>query len=702
MKIFSKNLIIPLLLAVSMTAPVLQAKKHCRKSSRLRTQYHKVLLDLEDGFWNKFMDADCNPLDFPFEATLQITTIGDQVYIQVPAMNFTMPETNNQCYIDDASFAPPAGGYVYLKDGFLPKCIRPNTAVPLTFTLQSAEYPPLQNPPISTQGISYELQIDTEGRIKIGAEGFNPIPVGRHSLLPTSVSYIVTKPCKKAPKNVPISETPSTPNLDANSNQFLELQMSSFENGKVAFTFGDNSGSDKTLVKCKVAVGDVVTKRGKPSLKFTVPQLTFDPSTQLPPFQYGTNWQSGIETDVAINPTDTNNIVWTGTTRAGGFPFPGPWPTTRFPVVTQFTMDGGLTWSAPARIDFNDLTRLRSDCRMRTDPYGNFWVVYANMGPLYDPVADTATSIIIFNSSDGGATWNVAAEVLPPNPTGLGFDYPMLHWGGDGNGGIAMYFSWIFIDFDGSGNFIYPTYLAAMPVSGLGSYGPIQVINNFPQIDNFLAVGEIMATPDGTVIFGAADAGSGFYGEQGEGLPIFIGVENHKWVIVHEGGLNNFTPEGFSEPRLVNFDTYGQSAVDSDHLVVWQANRGVNSGGVGGQGLAYDAKRGRLYALILSELNPRTVTEIALPGDSSDQASLNYNQGIMNLIWSYDFGQTWSDPIPLRDSKVGQVGDATIQVDPTTGNISVGWYDPREDAKNQQQIKWYATVLAPPADPKTT
>jgi len=101
-------------------------------------------------------------------------------------------------------------------------------------------------------------------------------------------------------------------------------------------------------------------------------------------------------------------------------------------------------------------------------------------------------------------------------------------------------------------------------------------------------------------------------------------------------------------------------------------------------------------------MNPRTVTEIELPGDSSDQASLYYNQGILNLTWSYDFGQTWSQPVPIRDSKIGQAGIATLNVDSTTGNIAVGWYDPREDAKNQQEIKWYATVLAPPADPKTT
>ncbi len=493
----------------------------------------------------------------------------------------------------------------------------------------------------------------------------------------------------------------------------------------MAYTFGDNFGANPDLVKCKVAVGDVVTKNGNPSLKFTVPQLTFDPSTQMPPFQYGLSWQSGIETSVQINPINTDNIVWAGTTRAGGFPFPGPWPTCRFPMVTQYTMDGGLTWSAPSRIDFDDLTRCRTDPRLRTDPYGNFWYIYGNLGPAYDVDNDTGISMIIFVSSDGGATWNVVAEVLPPNTNSFGFDYPMLHWGGDGNDGIAMYFSWSFIDNDESGAFIYSNYMAAIPVNeppysdaNPVAAGPIQVIGGdsitynapiftgpgipqtsppFEQINNFLAFGEIFATPDGMVIFGASDAGGGVFGEQGEGLPIYIGGENHEWVIVHEGGLNNFTTSGFSELRLVNFDTYGQSATNSNHNVIWQANRGLG-GGVGVQGLAYDAKLGRLYALTVSEMNPRTVNTIDLPGDSSDQASLDYNQGIMNLIWSYNFGQTWSRPVPIRDSIIGQVGCANINVDPTTGNIAVGWYDPRQDPIDQQEVKWFATVLAPPAD----
>jgi hypothetical protein len=269
----------------------------------------------------------------------------------------------------------------------------------------------------------------------------------------------------------------------------------------------------------------------------------------------------------------------------------------------------------------------------------------------------------------------------------------MLQWGGDGSGGIAMYFSWILFTTDAKGNIIINNYLAAMTISGLGGpFGPLIVIHDFPQIDNLIGFGYLAATPDGTVIYTGNTAGP----YVASGVPL-MGLENQNYLIVHHGGLKNFTPAGFSEARLVSSDTFGSNNGYLQHSVVWQATRGVVSGPTE-QGLVYDDKTKRLYAMTVSERHPRTVLEIALPGDSSDQASLFYNQGIVNLTWSYDFGPTWSRPIPLRDSKVGQAAVITLNVDHTSGNLAFGWYDPREDPERQQEVKWYGGVMAPPKD----
>lgn len=493
------------------------------------------------------------------------------------------------------------------------------------------------------------------------------------------------KPSQKAPKNIPVSLTPSIPNNSLYGGQFLELQMSSFENNRVAFTFADNSGPNQTTItKCVVAVGDVVPHSGKPRLKFTVPQHVYDPST----LGYGNGWYAGVESDVAINPTNKNNIVLLSPVAVSGIPLSAPVPNTHFPLVAEYTNDGGLTWSGPIRIDDTNQRRFRSDARLRADSFGNFWMIYANFGPLYDPVNDTGASMLVLVSSDGGATWNQVAEFLPPEDDTEGFDYPMLDEGGDGNGGKAMYFSWVYATDTTQGNVTFLNYMAAIPVTGLGSFGAPVVINDFPQLDNFLSFGNIIATNNGTVFFAAPDS-LGTYGGFG---PPLIGLENHNYLIFHEGGLNNFTPEGFSERRLIEYDTIGFNDDSAQHNVIWQTPRGILSS-VQTQGLAYDEVRGRLYALVLSEKKPINVQDPA-------QANEHFNKGIMNLVWSYNNGQTWTDPIPIRDTDIGQAGICTLNLDPTTGNLVFGWYDPREDPEQQQEIKWYATIIPPPKDPK--
>lgn len=646
-----------------------------------------MLFDLEDGYWNQFTNDNCEALNLEFSANITYHKIHDQVFVQIPELNFVVPETVDQCYLDNATIPPPDGGYLYTKDGFIPHEFRPNVVVPFTFAAEEHLLLPLEDPPVNHTGQSYELQIDTEGRIKIAGLGFNPITPGPHTILPTSVTYYLNKNGCHAPKNIPVSKTPSIPNNSNSPNQFLELQMNSFEDGRVAFTFGDNSGPNQPiLTKNIVAVADVVQHSGKPRLKFTVPQLVYDPST----IGYGdpaVGYFTGIETDVAINPTDKNNIVVIEPVRVQSVPPSAPFPNSRDAVVYQYSLDGGQTWSSPGRVDFDNLTRLRTDARLKADSFGNFWLIYGNKGPLYDQSTDSGVSMTVFVSSDKGATWQQVAEFLPPDADTFGFDYPMLSEGGDGSGGKAMYFTWVFYDEDIQGNAVFKTYMAAFTVGGLGGpFGVPTVINNFPQLDNFISFGNLIATNDGTVIFAAPDS-LGSYG--GFGVP-WVGLENHNYLTVHQGGLNNFTPEGFSELRLIEYDTIGFNNDAAQHNVVWQRPRGILSS-VQTQGLGYDEISGRLYALVLSEVKPQVVTD-------DSPASLHYNKGIMNLIWSTNLGKTWSEPIPIRDSDVGQAGVCSVNIDRTTGNLVFGWYDPREDPEDQQEIKWWATIIAPPKD----
>lgn len=623
---------------------------------------HPIVLDLEDGFWNQFTDNVCAGVDNSIETQLQITIIGHKVYIKTPQLNFTIPATEDSCYLAQYSVPPQAGGYVYLKDGFLPCEVRPDTVVPLSFPMQSA---------------GLELQIDREGRIKISGPGFTPIAPGGYSLLPTTVSYIVQHSYEHAPKNVAISKTQSTPNAMTYPGQFSETQQASFQNNVVAFTYADNS-VHPDQPSCFAAIGKIVDKDGCPTIQLTSNKAVIVPD----PFVYG-YCVAGAGSGITINPTNTQNIVLMSP-QINNVPLTDAFPYDRYNIHTSYTTDGGANWSPQVRFDDTALTAMRTDPRIASDPVGNHWIIYGNRGPSYNDATDTGTSMRICVSSDEGATWTQVAEVLPPNTNSFGFDYPMLHWGGDGSGGMAMYFSWTFHDVDGSGNAIFRNYLAAIPVDGLGGpFGPITVINNFPQLDGFVAFGEIMATPDGTLVYAAPDVGP----HSGFGVPP-NGLEAHSYLSVALSGLNSFTPAGFSAPRLVDYTTIGMNNAVRQHNVSWQIPNGIVPS-IGNQGLAFDPNSGRLYALSLTELNPQTVTD-------PNQACKSNNMAELNLRWTTDFGQTWSEVVPIRDCTLGQVGIANINVDPKTSNIAVGWYDPRGDAKNQQMIRWYGTVLYPP------
>ncbi|MBS0638040.1 MAG: hypothetical protein JSS12_11065 [Verrucomicrobia bacterium] len=631
-------------------------------SSFQHTYTHPIVLDLEDGFWNGFTDDECNSVDNSISTQLQITQKGSKVQIKLPQLNFTIPTTADSCYENAGSVPPPAGGYLYLRDGFLPTEIRPDTVVPLTFSIQAD---------------NYELQIDREGRIKISGPNFSPLAPGSYNLTPTIVSYIAANHFQNPPKNMPISKTLSTPNAMTFPGQFMDLQQSSFYDDVVAFTYANNS-VHPDQPSCYAAVGNIIYRQGIPTISLTSNQVAVQPD----PFVYG-YCVVGAGSGITINPADKDNIVLM-TPQFNNVPLTDAFPYDSNNIITTYSNDGGKTWSPQVRLETTALEAMRTSPRISTDSVGNHWIIYGNRGPLYDASTDTGTSINICASSDGGQTWQQVAEVLPPNTNGFGFDYPSLHWGGDGLGGVAMYFSWTFRDVNSSNEAIFSNYIAAIPVNGLGSFGSITVLNNFPQLDGIVAFGEIMATPDAYVVYAASDVAE----RSGFGVTP-NGLEAHTSLSVLTGGYGNFEADNFSDLRLIDYTTIGMNNSVDQHNVIWQATEGIRPS-IGTQGLAYDPNSGRLYALSETESNPQTIA------DSSAEASKHYNKGQLNLRWSTDFGQTWSEVIPIRDCEIGQTGDCSLTVDPKTGNIAAGWYDPRDDAKDQQKIRWYSTVLFKP------
>ena len=87
-----------------------------------------------------------------------------------------------------------------------------------------------------------------------------------------------------------------------------------------------------------------------------------------------------------------------------------------------------------------------------------------------------------------------------------------------------------------------------------------------------------------------------------------------------------------------------------------------------GAKLAWDtAKRNRLYMVYTDR----------------SEASAGSQDTVIRLIFSDDGGKTWSDPVQVSDSQDSTQFQPSIAVDPTTGDVAVGWYDTAGDPSRQ-------------------
>ncbi len=108
-----------------------------------------------------------------------------------------------------------------------------------------------------------------------------------------------------------------------------------------------------------------------------------------------TNWDT--EPYIAVNPTNSNNIVaaWM---RVSGI---------TLVIGTNYSIDGGLTWTTPTTIPNLHPTFLMADVSLTFNNAGNVFMSYVNYSAAQD-----SGYVMVTKSLDGGATWGARVKAF--------------------------------------------------------------------------------------------------------------------------------------------------------------------------------------------------------------------------------------------------------------------------------------------------
>lgn len=617
-----------------------------------------------------------------FWITVTILKEGSKVTLQLPTINWQSGPFANAPYEPPNSnpngvpgtFPPFNAGYLYTVDGFLPKEVRPNDienrswlvasnngmSQPFSFTVTPA--PPYANIPAG-----YILQVTNFGGLVVQTAGTfgNSAPVGPQVVLPTTVSYIV-RPKIKLGNNTKI--TPAPTNVTQFTGAFANSAYRDFHtndafDGIVAWAWNDNSNQvDKSnnIINLMVTTGKI-DKHGKLKTRKPV-QLTNLPVGFLL-----------FDSGVAINRHNPDNIVVTYSIgNLFGAKETGVYGT----ICRAVSFDGGKTWPAPFdgtnSLPLNGATNVQptgylapgikagsgDGIRCQSDKYGNIWCCATN---FFDDNFNFIDQPFFMVSTDKGVSYQlVYTAPYPDIANGFFYDFPQFCFGGDG---LGKYGLWFRVDYltTATGDAYFD--VGFFPITGPGQYDASAT--TFAQLKAFtnnLQLGPITASADGRVwIFGYTTG----FGSSLMPAPM-SSITSMRLTFKSPGAIDS----NYAGPWDFNIANYANDILESGQDLSYPGADYFNSV----QTNIYDDKRQALYQTSI--------------GHAPD-----LGQGMrLYFAISRDNGQTWSQPIDISNSDIGNRGFQSMALDVIKGDLYFGWYDGRENPE-AGDINYYGAVI---------
>jgi hypothetical protein len=336
-----------------------------------------------------------------------------------------------------------------------------------------------------------------------------------------------------------------------------------------------------------------------------------------------------VETEIAINPTNPNNVVIVGVDSNNG----------GSALVISRSFDGGQTWTRSSLGSAQDKlsgSTPRVDPHLTFDRFGNLYVVYE--------VAASSTEIrvIVARSSNGGQSFTASTAV---GGQGLGIDYPIIATGPDATN-LNQETIWVgYTDTKAK-----RVRVVAARSTGLGNLSGFTAPTTVSDASG--SYGSIAVGPAGQVVL-AWQTNAGGQGPSN----IMLDVD----------------PDGLGTARTWGADKLvGSTNVGGFDYIPAQPNRSIDAG----IGLAFDrstssSTKGRLY-LVYTDEN----------GNESNDTNVM-------LRYSDNLGTNWNSPLKVNDDNTTRSQFLpAMSVDPSTGNVAIVWRDARNSSGNNTAELW--------------
>ncbi len=355
------------------------------------------------------------------------------------------------------------------------------------------------------------------------------------------------------------------------------------------------------------------------------------------------------EAAIAIDPTDPNHVVELSNREQG------------VGMVLAVSKDGGVTWTVSTIARNDAFGSACCDPTASWDRYGNLFLGWLDMqdegaipvalstdggltftmlkvlrplppnGRAAEPQAFSAIRARRDDGGDGGEKPGGAEKEREPSPRGSSVDQPTITTGA---GSV-----WVTWNNDGL------MQAQGAKVSGLGQVAKFKKREDIDKTRD-CSFGDISVGPSGQVFEVCTKDKAG---------------TNPKIATIRTAtDPDGLGPEGFTDAKGI-----ATTNVQQFDRILPQKSRSVDSE----TGLAWDTVAtsphlGRLYLLWTDEQ----------PNGSSDTD--------VWLRYSDDAGTTWSVPTRVNDVTTNAQFLPRIALDPTTGNLAIGWHDARNDAGN--------------------